>query len=81
MQFFNSEAIAQAVKFAILVISFFMAISIVVYNWIYLVRVFSSHHDTDLHPPKNIGRLVKASIFTALFTVVLIVFFFAFNLY
>jgi len=81
MQLLNSEAISQAIKFVILVISFFAALIIVVYNWIYLARVFSSHHETDLHPPKNIGRLVKASIFTALFTVVLIVFFFAFNLY
>ena len=81
MQLLNGEVIGQAVKFAILVISFFVALILVVYNWIYLVRVFSSHQDTDLHPPKNIGRLVKASIFTALFTVVLIVFFFAFNLY
>ena len=81
MQFLNSEVIGQAVKLGILIISFFVALVIVVYNWIYLVRVFSSHHETDLHPPKNIARLVKASIFTALFTVVLIVFFFAFNLY
>jgi hypothetical protein len=81
MQYFSSDGFIQVVKFAILVISFFVALVVVAYNWIYLVSVFSSHHDTDLRPPKNIGRLVKASIFTALFTLVLIVFFFAFNFY
>jgi heme/copper-type cytochrome/quinol oxidase subunit 2 len=81
MDFLNNEALTQGVKFAVLLISLFIALVLVLYNWLYLVRVFSSHKETDLHPPKNISTLVKASIFTALFTVVLIIFFFATSLY
>jgi len=81
MEFPTSAALVQGVKFSVLLISLLVALIVVVYNWIYLVRVFSSHEETDLHPPKNIARLVKASIFTALFTVVLIIFFFITELY
>lgn len=81
MQFIDNDAIVQGVKLILLLVFFFIALILVIYNWIYLVRVFSSHQDTALHPPKNISRLVKASIFTALFTVVLIIFFFIFRLY
>jgi heme/copper-type cytochrome/quinol oxidase subunit 2 len=81
MNFFNSDVLTQGIKFAVLLISLFIALILVVYNWLYLVRVFSSREDTDMHPPKNISRLVKASIFTALLTVVLIIFFFVTSLY
>lgn len=81
MNFLNNEALIQGVKFAVLLVSLVIALILVIYNWLYLVRVFSSREDTDLHPPKNISRLVKASIFTALFTVVLIIFFFMTSMY
>lgn len=81
MNIINSEVVTQGIKFSVLLISLFIALIIVFYNWIYLVRVFSSREDTDIHPPKNISVLVKASIFTALFTVVLIIFFFVTSLY
>lgn len=81
MNIINGEVLTQGIKFSVLLISLFLALIIVFYNWIYLVRVFSSREDTDIHPPKNISVLVKASIFTALFTVVLIIFFFVTSLY
>lgn len=81
MNIINGEVLTQGIKFSVLLISLFIALIIVFYNWIYLVRVFSSREDTDIHPPKNISVLVKASIFTALFTVVLIIFFFVTSLY
>lgn len=81
MNFLEGEVITHGIKISVLFISLFIALIIIIYNWLYMVRVFSSHEDTDLHPPKNIGRLIKASIFTALFTVILIIFFFVTNLY
>lgn len=81
MEFFNNAALVQGIKVTLLFISLFIAIVVVLYNWLYLVRVFSSHEDADMHPPKNIAILVKASIFTALFTVCLIIFFFITKLY
>lgn len=81
MNVLEGDIITHGIKIAVLIISLFIALIIIVYNWLYMVRVFSSHEDTDLHPPKNIGRLIKASIFTALFTVVLIIFFFITNIY
>ena len=81
MNIINGEVLTQGIKFSVLLISLFITLNTVFYNWIYLVRVFSSREDTDIHPPKNISVLVKASIFTALFTVVLIIFFFVTSLY
>lgn len=81
MDIITSATLVQGAKFSFLGISLLVALIIVIYNWLYLVRVFSSHDDTDLHPPKNIARLVKASIFTALLTVVLIIFFFITEMY
>lgn len=81
MEIISREVLTQGIKLSVLLVSLFIALIIVVFNWLYLIRVFSSREETDLHPPKNIGILVKASIFTALFTVVLIIFFFATSLY
>jgi hypothetical protein len=77
----NNIAAGQIIKSVLLGVSLLVAIVIVFYNWLYLVRVLSSYDKTDLSPPKNIERLVKASIFTALFTVFLILIIFLLRIY
>ena len=69
----NNDLAVHIIKMIMLGFGLVVAVIVVFYNWLYLVRVLSSYDKTDLSPPKNIERLVKASIFTALFTVFLIV--------
>lgn len=81
MQFVVELSTLQTIKFVMLLVFLFGAIVLVLYNWIYLIRVLTASKETDLHPPKNIGRLVKASIFTALFSAILILGFLLFRVY
>ncbi len=81
MNFIATIGAVQTIKTALLILAFIIAVIIVLYNWLYLVRMVSSFDQTDLSPPKWIERLVKASIFTALITVFLILILFLTHYY
>ena len=63
----------EVVKLIILLLYLFVALVIVLYNWLYLARTVSSQSQTDLDPPPSIELLVKASILIAFFTAAFII--------
>jgi hypothetical protein len=71
----------EVVKLIILLVYLFVALIIILYNWLYLARTVSSPSQTDLDPPQSIEFLVKASMLIAVFTAVLILFFLVIRFY
>ncbi len=81
MEIFSQIASMHAIKTGMLIVCLIVGLIIFIYNWLYLVRMVSSFDQTDLSPPSWMEHIVKASIFTALFTVFIIVILFITRFY
>jgi hypothetical protein len=63
-------------KLTILFIIMIIAAVIVLYNWLYLTKMYVAVREIDMHPPRRISFLIKASIamgsLTLLFTILVV---------